>query len=107
MEYPFLPILVLILTKQVFAVDNLNDFLIRLAENVTEQVCFMNFDKPMLLDIYTNISVNSKEVPRIIYGNLNSSSLPAKNSFLKECYLTFMEFDNYDSVSICSNITIK
>ena len=96
-----LVLLVLLTTSSSFA-SNLNNFLVKVTENVTQQICFIDFDNQKLFDIYDNISKTLEDVPQIIYGNLDRLPKAAEKSgiIMRKCFLSFIEFDNYEFVSI-------
>ena len=90
--------LLLLVTTISTASTNLTNFLEKLSENVTDQICFINFDKPILLDIYSNLFKNAQGNPQIVYKNLKSSS-NLSQTYMRKCFLTFLEFDNNQIVS--------
>ena len=102
MKYPFLlpsMLLLQLLTRNSKA-SSLNDFLVTVSENVTDQVCFVNFGKPVLRDIHSNISKSLRNVPQVtINRRFNSSSDMDRNTGMRKCFLTFVEFDNGQYVS--------
>ena len=100
MKHSFLSALaLLLLVAQISTASNLIDFLEKVTENVTDQICFINFDKPILLDIYSNLLKNKNGNPQIVYKNLDKSSILFNHFGMRKCYLSFLEFDNNQYVS--------